>query len=139
MSLLVDRSKIVQSALASWFESGAELPITDSCTLHAFEHTVEVGGESYVATIRGFRTGFPDVHWRTRRMLTDGDWATAHVDLVGTHLGPWQDFEPTGRRIEWEHMLLFRFEAERIAEVWEVFDPEQIATQLTGPRGAPSA
>ena len=106
------------------------MPIAEPCILHAFDRTVEVGSVDYRSLLEGFRIGFPDVHWRIRVVLTEGDWSTAHSDLVGTHLGHWQDLEATGRRVEWEHMLLFRFDQDVIAEVWEVFDPTQIMTQL---------
>ena len=83
----------------------------------AFERTVEVESDEYGSVLDGFRKGFPDVRWRVNRVLSDGDWSSAHADLVGTHSGVWSGIEPTGVVIEWEHMLLFRFDGDLIAEV----------------------
>ena len=130
--MIVDQSQAVRDALASWFDRDSPLRVAESCVLHAFDRTVGVNSGDYRSLLEDFRVGFPDVAWRIRMVLTDGKWSTAHADLVGTHLGHWHELEPTGRRVEWEHMLLFRFDRDVIAEVWEVFDPTQISTQLGG-------
>lgn len=130
----MDHAQIVREALDSWFEDASNLPITEPCILHAFDRTIEVASEEYRSILRGFRSGFPDIGWRIRRVVSDATGTVAHADLVGTHLGRWSDLEPTRRRIEWEHMLLFRFDGDLIAEVWEIFDPAQITEQLSAAR-----
>ena len=127
----MNRSQIVVDALASWFDEDATLHLTDGCILHAFERRVEVASDEYRTVLEGFRSGFPDVHWRVNRVLSDAEWTSVHTDLVGTHSGVWGDLAPTGVVMEWEHMLLFRFVGDLIAEVWEFFDPSQITRQLT--------
>ena len=130
----MSRTRIVLEALASWFDEDARLPVTDGCILHAFERTIEVESDGYRSVLEAFRSGFPDVHWRVHRVLSDGEWSSVHTDLVGTHSGVWSDLAPTGAVIEWEHMLMFRFDGDSIAEVWEFFDPSQITRQLTADR-----
>jgi predicted ester cyclase len=42
----------------------------------------------------------------------------------------WHDLAPTDRSIEVEHMFFFRFDSERIVDVWELLDPAAIGEQL---------
>jgi len=52
---------------------------------------------------------FPDYHEELLALVAEGDQAAVHLRISGTQLGPWGPVPPTGRRLEFEEMLLLDF------------------------------
>ena len=86
--------------------------------------------EDLQAVVTRWRTGFPDLEFELHTVTASGDVGAAHLTLRGTHEGPWRGREPTGRRIEVEHMFFFRFDDAKVVEVWELLDRSALRTQL---------
>jgi predicted ester cyclase len=65
-------------------------------------------------------TCFPDAIAETKAIIVEGDRAAVHMTITGTHeasVMPLVDgLEPTGRRIEWEFVHLFRVQDGLIVE-----------------------
>ncbi len=51
----------------------------------------------------------PDYHEELLAMVVEGDAAAIHLQISGTQLGAWGPLPPTGRRLEFEEMLIMRF------------------------------
>lgn len=104
------------------------------CNRHAFNEITEfvdddvwVNGEptgltAYQAGLAAVVAAFPDYRWQLKHLLVDGSWVAAHFIDSGTHRGPWRHLPPTGRRIRTQEFAVYRFEQERIAEVWGTAD-----------------
>ncbi|MFO5197646.1 ester cyclase, partial [Salmonella enterica subsp. enterica serovar Typhimurium] len=45
-------------------------------------------------------------------VLVDGDRAAVRLRITGTQDGPWGPVPPTGRRLEFEEILLLTFDAQ---------------------------
>src|SRR3954465_13115813 len=71
-------------------------------------------------------TAFPDWHWEQRHILVDGDDLAVHFTVTGTHRGPFQGVEPTGRRVSASEFTLYHLEDGKFAEVWDVLDMDAI-------------
>jgi steroid delta-isomerase-like uncharacterized protein len=82
------------------------------------------------AIIADWHIAFPDLRFDVEAMVVSGDRAAVHATLRGTHRGPWQGRPATGRSIDVEHMFFFRFDGDRIVEVWELLDSAQLQDQL---------
>ena len=80
--------------------------------------------------VREWRAAFPDLRFDIHAMVVNDGRAGVHATLRGTHRGPWQGLEGTGRKIEVEHMFFFRFDGQRITDVWELLDSAQLRDQL---------
>lgn len=52
---------------------------------------------------------FPDYHEELLAVLIDGDRAAVHLRITGTQEGAWGPLPPTGRRVDFEEMLLLTF------------------------------
>jgi predicted ester cyclase len=52
----------------------------------------------------------PDYHEEMLAVLVDGDRVAVHLRISGTQLGAWGPIPPTGRRLEFEEMLLLTFD-----------------------------
>ena len=44
-------------------------------------------------------SAFPDWHWEIRHIVVDGENIAVHFTVTGTHRGPFQGIEATGRRV----------------------------------------
>lgn len=77
-----------------------------------------VGSDLREETVRSWHATFPDYEVDVKLVLTEGDLVVTAWTATGTHLGPWQDVEPTGNRITWSGHTLFRIECGKIAEEW---------------------
>jgi steroid delta-isomerase-like uncharacterized protein len=80
--------------------------------------------------VQDWHAGFPDLQFEIHAIVVNDGRAGVHATLRGTHRGPWQGRAPTGRGIEVEHMFFFRFDGERIIDVWELLDSAQLRDQL---------
>jgi predicted ester cyclase len=52
----------------------------------------------------------PDYHEELLSIVAEGDLVAVHLRIAGTQLGAWGPVPPTGRRLEFEEMLLLRFD-----------------------------
>lgn len=62
--------------------------------------------------------------------MVEEDLITNHWTVTGTHDGPLEDLEPTGRTIDISGLIIARFEGGKIAEEWEVFDELRMLQQM---------
>lgn len=96
--------------------------------VHGSTHTM--GTDRLEQIITAWREGFPDLLFVTHEVVAERDLVAIRLTLTGTHLGEWNGLPPTGNRIEVDHMFLFRFEEDRVVEVWEVPDTVSLRSQL---------
>lgn len=91
-------------------------------------HTDLAGLKELVAM---WRQAFPDLEFQILDVVGDNDLVAINLILTGTHRGDWMGVPATGRRIEVEEMMFFRFDGDKIVELWEVIDEHQMRRQLT--------
>ena len=64
-------------------------------------------------------TGDMDVISRT---IAEDDKVVGRTTVTGTHRGEHMGIAPTGKRIAYDEIFIFRFAGRRIAETWGVVD-----------------
>ena len=69
------------------------------------------GFRGYVAQVRA---AFPDFHNRVDELLAEGDGVMARLTYNGTHLGELYGVTPTGKRVEYGGIALFKISDGRI-------------------------
>ncbi len=72
-------------------------------------YSFRTGWEGVRAMVESAWTTMPDYHEELLSLVVEGDSAAVHLRISGTQLGPWGPIPPTGRRLEYEEMLLLRF------------------------------
>ena len=78
-----------------------------------------------------FRGAFPDLEWCVNLVLGDGDLVAARWTASGTHSGPWGDVAPTGRKVTFCGVNIFRFGDEgKVVEIWNHRDDFGLKEQL---------
>jgi len=83
------------------------------------------------AVLGALLTGFPDVRHTVEAVITEGDLVVIRYRAVGTHSGEFQGYAPTGKRVTWTGINIYRVECGRIAEVWSEVDALGRIAQLT--------
>ena len=68
------------------------------------------------ASVRRFRSAFPDVHFEIDHLLAEGDKVVGAFTIEGTHLGELQGIPPTGKRVTLTAIDIWRFEDGKITE-----------------------
>lgn len=80
--------------------------------------------------VDAWHASFPDLHFDVVDILVDGNRAAVNLVFTGTQKGAWRDLPPSGRQARVEEMMFFRFEEDRLVELWEVFDEWELRRQL---------
>jgi predicted ester cyclase len=77
-----------------------------------------------------FREGFPDVVSTVEDLIAEGDKVVARWRSRATHRGEYMGIAPTGNRVEFTGISVYRIEAGKIAESWNVEDKLSLMRQI---------
>ena len=78
----------------------------------------------------GFRQGFPDVVSTIEELIAEGDKVVAHWRSRATHQGNYMGIPPTGNRVNFTGISIYRIERGQIAESWGVSDDLGLMRQI---------
>jgi len=78
----------------------------------------------------GFRAAFPDFRATILDQIAEGDKVVTRKVFTGTHEGPFQGLEPTGRAVEIHVIDIVRVADGRIVEHWNCVDRLGLLAQL---------
>lgn len=86
----------------------------------------------------GYRSAVPDLHMTITHILGEGDLVAVHWTTIGTHQQPLThlaselaQLPATSKTVTTLGMILFRFEDNKIVEVWRYWDNHHTLTQLS--------
>jgi predicted ester cyclase len=91
------------------------------------------------ATVRQYFQTFPDFHMTLVDSVVTGDKVVARFELTATHdhvvqLAPGAPaFPPTGKRLSWQGISIWRVAQGKFVEHWDVDDLLGLAQQMRGP------
>ena len=80
------------------------------------------GTEALKEVFARLMSGLPDLHITVEDMVAEGDRVVARNTVSGTHHGEYLGLPPTGRRISYDEIFVFRLADGRIVETWGVVD-----------------
>lgn len=110
--------------------AGLEAFLEGPFTFHVRGESTRMTLGDLVDIVERWREGFPDLSFEITDLVEEGDRVAMRARLVGTNTGNWGERRPTGRSIEVEHAFFFRFDGDRIVEVFEFLDVEALREQL---------
>lgn len=99
-------------------------------TFHHGGAVVQTDGDELAAIIGRWREGFPDLRFSVEDLIEQDDRIVVRARLQGTHLGTWRELPASGRRMDIDVAMFFRWEGERLVEIWEVDDAARRDRQL---------
>ena len=91
--------------------------------------TVE-GVEGLVGLLRGFIGALPDLNAEEQDIVADGDTVAVRFVVEATHQGDLLGIPPTGRRVRWDAVDVYRLRDGKISEEWAADDLTAILHQV---------
>ena len=73
---------------------------------------------------------FPDLIGTPEELISEGDKVAVRVTYRGTHLGPLDGIAPTGRRVSFPLLGIWRLVDNKIVEGWIIFNALGMLQQL---------
>jgi len=97
------------------------------------------GLEGLKDVLRGFRAGFPDIHFAIEEQIAEGDKVLSRFEWTGTHRGAFLGVPATGRSVKVWGMVTDRLVDGRIKETRILMDVLGLMMQLGAIPAPPSA
>ncbi|MFN7924154.1 MAG: ester cyclase [Bryobacteraceae bacterium] len=80
------------------------------------------GREEFKSYARSLRAAIPDVRVEILRFVANGDLASAHCVVTGTHTGDGLGLRASGRPVRFEGIVMGRVADGHLQESWNSFD-----------------
>jgi predicted SnoaL-like aldol condensation-catalyzing enzyme len=88
------------------------------------------GKAGFVAFFESIFAGIPDFSYTMKRIVAEGDLVLLWSTTTGTHKNEWLGCPPTGNRLNFDVVDIFRMEGGKIAEHWDVADTLKLFTAI---------
>ena len=88
------------------------------------------GREGFKEYMRTVRRAFPDFHNQIEELIAEDDQVVARLTYTGTHEGELFGIGPTGRRVSYAGVAIFRIAGGCIAAGWVLGDVHGLVRQL---------
>lgn len=127
------RVEFIRATFEEAWSRGRSAFLEDEVGDVLFHHGGErrlVNGRELRSVIESWRAGFPDLEFTVEDLIGQGERVAVRARLRGTHEGTWRGVPATGRKVDIAVMMFFRFEQERLVEIWEVDDALRRDRQL---------
>lgn len=108
------------------------LALLDELIAHDFSYPAyQIRGlEVMKQVIEAERKGFPDWHVTIEDIIAEGDRVWARLKETGTHTGEFRGLAPTGKKVTYMAVTIWRIVDGKIVEGWGVYDMLDYYKQL---------
>jgi len=89
-----------------------------------------VGPEGVKLFVGVLRAAFPDIQMTVEDVIGEGDKVVVRYTARGTHSGVFQGIAPTGRKVTWAGINIYRVEGGKAVETWQLADALGLMQQL---------
>lgn len=103
--------------------------LADDVVEHGVHETLR-GIDEILDVLDAHFSPFPDYNGTTEAITGEDDLVAVRYTASGTHTGQYRDVEPTGHKVEWSGMAMYRLENDEIAEIWIEEDRLGLLEQL---------
>jgi predicted ester cyclase len=98
-------------------------------------HNIEIAREfvpsdQSLEHVEQFLTAFPDAHIIIHDLIAEGDKVVARLHVSATNTGPFAGKPPTGKKIEFQSIRIYRIADNKIVETWAMQDRLGLMEQL---------
>lgn len=92
-----------------------------------------VGPKALIDALDPFYQAMPDWRMSEDYVLAQGDRMGSHGTITGTHLGSFKGVPPTGKKLSWTGIIIYRIDDDgKFVERWQDFDALGKLTKLAG-------
>lgn len=92
------------------------------------------GRDAYIERVRDICVGFSDYRWKLLAVVVEDDTIAARLVGRGTHDGRFGHLAPTGRRVEVQELVVYRWADGQVVACWGDLYPV-LRDALTAPAG----
>ena len=129
---LEQNKAIVRHALEE-MDSGRNIEVikelfTSDCVIHFYGQSLNL--EDTLQANRMFYNAFPDLRHTVEDLIAEGDKVVLRATDQGTHRGDFQGIAPTGKRVRFGIIAIYRILNGKIVEAWEEGDFMGLIQQL---------
>lgn len=124
--------RLYREAIAGENYDLADELLTPNYVAHPSLPSSPTGPARFRQQMQRMHSVFSDWEVELHSVVAEGDEVAVRATSTFTHVGTFMGIEATGKRVSGRSMVFFRFEGEKVAEVWIMEDPEAIAAQLEG-------
>lgn len=110
--------------------SGLETDYTPDCVDHNGPPGLEPGPAGARAFLTVLLNAFPDLQSTIEDVIAEGDKVVVRKSWTGTHEGEFMGATPTGARVNFEGIVIWRVEGSKLAERWSAIDRFGLIQQL---------
>ncbi|MFQ5821866.1 MAG: ester cyclase [Candidatus Heimdallarchaeota archaeon] len=89
-----------------------------------------INREQHKELWQAFNVAFPDLTHNIKEIYANGDIVVARLILTGTHEGEFTGLPPTGKKVEFSAIEIFRFSDGKVADFWSDGDLLSLYKQL---------
>jgi predicted ester cyclase len=126
-----EENKAIVCAYMKEVLSGGNLAAADKYFSEAVMFNGGRPSKEIVAVMfRLFRSAFPDLHVTIEDQVAAGDKVATRVTFQGTHLGPFWERAPSGKRVSFSGIAIDRIAGGKIVEMWHEADFPALRKQL---------
>jgi len=104
--------------------------VSPNIVTHGFPGHSPQSISEYKQFFRDFGAGFTNMAYRKLSVLAEGDRVAVRFSIAVDHTGTYLGIAPTGKRVEFEGMVLYRLDHGLIVETWLHLDGLSFLSQI---------
>ena len=129
----LEQNKAIVRHLVEEMDSGRNIEVikellTSDCVIHFSGQSLNL--EDTLQANRMFYNAFPDLRHTVEDLIAEGDKVVVRATDQGTHRGDFQGVAPTGKRVRFGIIAIYRILNGKIVEAWEEGDFMGLIQQL---------
>ena len=133
----LEKNKAVVQRYVDEIQNAHSLEALESIFAEDFVDHMASSGGLFVGGMDGLKRGyaaflnaFPDLQVTVEDMIAEGDKVVAFKTLTGTHRGTHLGVPPTGKRVTYQIISIYRIKDGKIAAYWGLQDEISLKRQL---------
>ena len=133
----LEKNKAVVQRYVDEIQNAHSLDTIESIFDEGFTDHMASSGGLFLGGMDGLKRGyatflnaFPDLHVMVEDMIAEADKVVAYKTLTGTHRGTHLGIPPTGKRVQYQIISIYRIKNGKIAEYWGLQDEISLKRQL---------
>ncbi len=133
----LEKNKAVVQRYVDEIQNAHSLDTIESIFDEDFTDHMASSGGLFLGGMDGLKRGyatflnaFPDLHVMVEDMIAEADKVVVYKTLTGTHRGTHLGIPPTGKRVQYQIISIYRIKNGKIAEYWGLQDEISLKRQL---------
>jgi steroid delta-isomerase-like uncharacterized protein len=132
MSVLEKNKKLVETLCKTVFQRHDFSKLDEIMRDDYIQHNPDTpqGKAGFKQFFEQMFKAMPDWSYTIKKIVAEGDTVMMYSTTTATHSGEWLGNPPTGNKLNFDVVDIFRIEDGKIAEHWDVADTLKLFTQV---------